>query len=230
MIGILIELVASWLLLWFISKKQLTALGLQPTKSRTIDLGVGVLLAAGCCTVYQIATTFFAGNSWAFNQRFNLQTLPGSIWWTLKSVLFEELLFRGALLYIALEKLSMRKACILSGICFGIYHWFSYNALGNPVAMALIFIMTGIFGLMLAYAFAKTKSLYLPVGLHFGWNLLNIVVFSNGPLGQQLFIKTNEHRLEGIISLIAFLFQILALPLLTFLYLRRFSGRREHLD
>jgi len=89
--------------------------------------------------------------------------------------------------------------------------------------------MTGIFGLVLAFAFAKTKSLYLPVGLHFGWNLFNIVVFSNGPLGEQIFIKTNGNQLQGILSLLVFLFQVFALPLLTFWYLKRFSGRKPAL-
>lgn len=141
---------------------------------------------------------------------------------TLKSVLFEELIFRGALLYIAIKKLGIKKGCFLSSVCFGTYHWFSYNAFGNPVQMVIIFLTTTIFGLMLAFAFAKTKSLYLPVGLHFGWNLFNIVVFSNGPLGQQIFIKTNENHPQGFLSLFVFQFQVFALPLFTYLYFKRF--------
>ncbi|MFP7657140.1 CPBP family glutamic-type intramembrane protease [Chryseobacterium proteolyticum] len=80
--------------------------------------------------------------------------------------------------------------------------------------------MTGIFGLMLAFAFAKTKSLYLPFGLHLGWNIFNIVIFSNGPLRQQVLIKANENKPEGLISLFIFLFQIFALPILVYWYLR----------
>jgi membrane protease YdiL (CAAX protease family) len=227
MIGILAELIISWLLLWFIEKKHLSVLGLKPTKSRIINLSAGLLLAAFSCTIYQVMTTAFANNSWSLNKQLTLQTILVSSWWTLKSVLFEELIFRGALLYIAIERLGIRKACILSAVCFGIYHWFSYNAFGNPVQMIIIFFMTAIFGLVLAFAFAKTTSLYLPVGLHFGWNLFNIVVFSNGPLGQQIFIKTNENQLQGILSLFVFLFQIFALPLLTYLYFKKFlKGNR----
>jgi len=229
MIGIIVELIISRLLLWFIEKKNLSVLGFTPTRNRMMNLCAGILLAALTCTVYHILTTSFAGNGWTLNKNFTIQRTLSSVWWTLKSVLFEELIFRGALLYVAIKKFGVKIACIISAACFGFYHWFSYNAFGDPVQMVIIFFMTGIFGLVLAFAFAKTKSLYLPVGLHFGWNLLNIVVFSNGPLGQQIFIKTNGNQLQGILSLLVFLFQVFALPLLTFWYLKRFSGREPAL-
>jgi len=226
MIGIIVELIISWLLLWFIVKKHLSVLGFKPTKSRAVQLIVGLLLAAFCCTVYHIATIAVVNNNWTLNKQLTVQTVLAGSWWVLKSVIFEELIFRGALLYIAIKKIGIIKACILSAVCFGIYHWFSYNAIGNPVQMIVIFLITAIAGLMFAFAFAKTNSLYLPIGLHFGWNLFDIVVFSNGPLGQQIFIKSNEQQPQGGLSLLIFLFQVLALPLLTFWYLRRFSKQQ----
>ncbi len=226
MIGIIVELGISWLLLWLIAGKNLSVLGLKPTKSRMLSLLVGLLLAAISCTAYQVMTTGFAGNSWVFNEHLTLQLIVTGIWWTLKSVLFEELIFRGALLYLAIEKFGTRTACLLSAACFGIYHWFSFGCFGNPFQMTILFFMTGIFGLALAFGFAKTSSLYLPIGLHFGWNMVNIVVFSNGPLEQQVFIKANDNPLEGILSLLVFLFQVLALPILTLLYIRWFMKQR----
>jgi len=220
MIGIIAELIISGLLLWYIDKKKLSVLGLQPNTSRMTNWISGFLLAAFVCILYHMMSKIFAGNSWVVNKHITSQAIATSSWWTLKSVLFEEFIFRGALLYLAIERWGIKKACYLSAVCFGIYHWFSYNALGNLFQMAIIFLMTGIFGLMLAFAFAKTKSLYLPVGLHLGWNIVNIVVFSNGPLGQQIFIKANENKPEGILSLFIFLFQIVALPLLVYWYLK----------
>jgi membrane protease YdiL (CAAX protease family) len=117
--------------------------------------------------------------------------------------------------------LGIRLACIISAVAFGIYHWFSDEVFGDPIKMILIFITTGILGLMFAYAFASTKSLYLPIGLHFGWNLVTIVVFSQGPLGQQLLTITNGQRLPSVLSILFFLFQVLALPLFTYWYVRR---------
>jgi len=91
--------------------------------------------------------------------------------------------------------------------------------------MIFVFIMTGIAGIMFAFAFAKTKSLYLPFGLHFGWNLVTTVVFSSGPLKQQIFIRENENRPEGILSLVIFLFQLFALPLINYWYLKRLERK-----
>ncbi|MDH6252167.1 membrane protease YdiL (CAAX protease family) [Chryseobacterium sp. H1D6B] len=220
MIGIIIELIISWLLLWYIDKKKLSVLGFRPSRNRITNWIIGFLLAASVCTLYHVMSKILADNGWIINKHMTTQILLTSSWWTLKSVIFEELIFRGALLYLAIGRLGIKKACYLSAVCFGIYHLFSYNAFGNPFQMLIIFLMTGIFGLMLAFAFAKTKSLYLPFALHLGWNLFNIVVFSNGPLGQQIFIKINENKLEGILSLFVFLFQIFALPLLVYWYLR----------
>lgn len=214
MAGIIVELIISWLLLWFFEKKHLTDLGISIQSKRMRDLGYGLLGAAICCTVYHLLTSLH----WRVNKMITLN----SIWWVLKSVLFEELAFRGALLYIAIRKLGITKACILSALCFGIYHIFSYEVYGNPGAALLVLVITGLIGLALAYAFANTQSMYLPIGLHLGWNLINILVFSAGPLGKQLFVKAGSAALTGIPSLLVFLLQIFALPLFTAWYLKKF--------
>ncbi len=153
--------------------------------------------------------------------------LLNGVGWNIKSVLFEELIFRGALLFIVIRKIGEVKACFLSAVCFGIYHWFSFGAFGNPVQMVFIFFMTGIAGLAFAFAFAKTKSLYFPIGLHLGWNLCTNILFSNGPMGQQLFIRENKNKQDGVLSLAIFLFQVAALPLITYGYLKLLSSKRS---
>jgi len=227
MAGIIVELIISWLLLWFISKKHLSVLGFRPTKSRVTNLGVGLLIAASCCTIYQMMTTAFVNNSWILNKQVTAKAILESSRWNLVSVLYEELIFRGALLYIAIKKLGVTKACILSAVCFGIYHWFTFNVFGNPFMMVITFLMTAIVGFSWAFAFAKTSSLYLPIGLHFGWNLFCMVVFSNGSSGQAIFVRMNENQLQGLLSWLVFIFQVFALPLLTFWYLDRLSKKQK---
>jgi len=220
MIGILVELILSWLLLWLFDKSNLLSLGIRPTKERIYNFLLGFFVASFFCIFYYFTTASLADNNYTLNKEFTVTQFFKSSSWTLNSVLFEELIFRGAMLYIAIKKLGIRRACIISAIAFGIYHWFSYGAFGNPIQMLLVFIMTGIWGLMFAFAFAKTKSLYLPIGIHFGWNLINIVIFSNGPLGHQLLFSSNENKLEGLLSLLFFIMQIIALPILTYLFLK----------
>jgi membrane protease YdiL (CAAX protease family) len=119
-----------------------------------------------------------------------------------------------------IEKLGAKTACIISAIAFGVYHWFSYNAFGNPVQMTVIFFMTAIWGWMFAFAFAKTKTLYLPVALHFGWNLVSTVIFSQGPLGNQLLVSSSSEKLDGFLSWVLFAFMVFALPLIVYWFLR----------
>jgi hypothetical protein len=223
MIGILIQLAVSWLLLWLADKKDLTALGLKPTTERLLNFTFGFILSATVFSIYCLVTTFLTGNSWTINNEFSVSDFLSSTWWTTNSVIFEELIFRGALLYILIQKTNEWKACLISAIAFGIYHWFSFGILGDPVQMIYVFISTGIAGLMFAFAFSKTKSLYLPTGLHLGWNLFNIVVFSQGPLGQQYLISSNNGQfLTGLSSIALQLFQVVGLPLLVYIYLKKY--------
>src|SRR6185295_22522 len=113
MAGLLIELVISWLVLWFFDKKNLLALGISPTKSRLGNLFFGFFTAAICCAIYYLSITAFSNNSWKLNEGFTAQTFAAGSWWTLNSVLFEELIFRGALLYIAVQKFGTKTAGIL---------------------------------------------------------------------------------------------------------------------
>lgn len=230
MLGILVQLLISALLLWLLYKKSLLVLGIAPDKERLTWLSMGFLTAAAVCASYHMLVSLLTTTSWSAHPNATPRSIASASWWTLRSVLFEELIFRGALLYIAIQKLGTKTACTASAIAFGVYHWFSYGALGNPVQMIFVFLMTGIWGFMLAAAFARTRSLYLPVALHFGWNWVHTVVFSQGPLGPQLLVAGNAKALEGIPSLVLFLYQVFALPLIVFFYLRWRYGRKKSLQ
>ena len=111
------------------------------------------------------------------------------IWWNVKSVLFEELIFRGVLFYILIKKLGPLKAIAISATAFGIYHWYSHEVIGNIPQMAITFVTTGVMGLLYAYGYAKTFSLYIPIAIHLGWNLTRSVIFSETVIGEQLFVQ-----------------------------------------
>lgn len=219
MTGLIVELILSWLLLWLFYKQDLGALGIVPSKAKLLNLFFGFVIAMTCCTVYYFSFSVIANYKWGLNSDFSYQKLLSGSWWTLKSVLYEELIFRGASLYILIRKIGVKSACIVSAIGFGVYHWFTAGVLGNPLQMTYIFLMTGIWGLMFAFAFARTKSLYLPIGLHFGWNLFSTMIFSQGPLGNQLLIGNGEQKLGIFFSIMVFLFQVFAVPLFTLGYL-----------
>ena len=184
-------------------------------------------MAALICGLNYFLQTIFSGSSWLFNNDFTIQSFLYSSWWNLHSVLYEELLFRGALLYLAIKFIGPKRGCVLSAICFGIYHWFSMNAFGNWWFMLYLFLGTGIMGYIFASAYAKTSSLYLPTGLHFGWNFLNNVIFSQGPLGKQLLILKAGERFSVFENIIVFTVSTFLLPICAFLYIKQLKPTRE---
>lgn len=90
--------------------------------------------------------------------------------------------------------------------------------------MLFVFIMTATFGLMLAYAFYKTRSIILPIALHLGWNIVTLTVFSNGSIGEQYLYSDPEggiKLLSGYSALLINLVLPLCLPLLVLMVLKK---------
>jgi uncharacterized protein len=130
------------------------------------------------------------------------------IWWNIKSVLFEELIFRGVIFYILIKKFGALPAITISALAFGFYHWFSYEIIGNVQQMIIVFFITGIMGLLYAYGYAKTYSLYIPVAIHFGWNFTQGFVFSKGVIGNGIFISVKKPATRNGFLLHLFLHRI----------------------
>ena len=189
MLGILVQLLLSWFIIWLFEKGNLSFLGFYPTKKRLIGFVMFFIVTAICCSSDFFMRMLFARQQWELNPKLTANLVLTGIWWNVKSVLFEELIFRGVLFYILIKKLGHTKAIIISAIAFGMYHWFSHEVFGNPVQMAITFIVTGTMGLVYAYSYTKTFSLYYPIAIHLGWNVTSSVIFSKGILGDQLFTQ-----------------------------------------
>ena len=189
MIGIFVQLALSWAFMWFFEKGNLSVLGWKPTRSRLHDFAVFFLITGLICASGFFLKIVIAKQQWQVNTNVSWALLAEGAWWNIRSVLFEELTFRGVLFYALLRKLGATKAILISSAAFGVYHWFSHNAFGNPQAMISEFIITGAMGLVLAYGYAKTWSLYIPIAIHFGWNLVQQTIFSSGPIGNHLFVE-----------------------------------------
>lgn len=222
MIGILIELAISWLLLHFLEKKSILALGFQPVAKRLKQFFIGFLITAVLCILVQLLEAYLQSSRWIINENITSGVILESFWWDVKSVLTEELLFRGALLYILMRRIGDQKGIIISAVAFGVYHWFSYGVLGNVMAMIFVFIGTGLMGYAWAWAFSKTKSILLPFGLHLGWNFVYNSIFSKGPLGEMLFVSQGGEEIMGWASLLNFLSGLVFVPILVLIYVKFF--------
>lgn len=188
MLGILVQLILSWLILHFLAKASLDVLGYRINKTSFL-LCSGLFLFTSAAAWLAYALRWWYGERWGMNPDFSLMLLVNGIWWNIKSVLFEELIFRGALFYLLIQKLGAKKALWISAATFGVYHWFSYEILGQPIPMLVIFLLTATAGLVYGYAYLKTATLYAPIAMHFAWNFTNNFVFSGGQIGKGVFVS-----------------------------------------
>lgn len=218
MLGLVVAFGISWLLLYLFERANILAIGFLPISKRLKQFLIGFFIASLLCIVVQYTESLLKNSIWIFNEKISGLTIVKSFWWDFKSILTEELIFRGAVLYILIQKTGSTKSVILSAIAFGIYHWFSYGVIGNIQAMVLVFIGTGLMGYAWAWAFAKTKSIMLPLGLHLGWNFVHNTVFSKGPLGDLLLTSEGGNELTGWFSLMNLIF----VPILVLIYVKYF--------
>ncbi|MFD5139615.1 CPBP family intramembrane glutamic endopeptidase [Streptomyces sp. NPDC058378] len=85
----------------------------------------------------------------------------------------EEVLYRGVLFRIIEERTGTWIALALTSVVFGASHLLNPDAsLWGAIAIAIEA------GGMLAAAYAATRNLWVPIGLHFGWNFAAAGIFS----------------------------------------------------
>jgi|GEM_PF-268520 len=191
MIGIFLELLITWLLLKFAVKENFSTLGLSLTRERLKYVLIGFILPIIYFCALHFSVAYVTGNPYKFNHNYTWNAFLQSGLYVLRGVIYEELLFRGFLLYILIKYTGRIKASLISAIAFGIYHWFSWNLFGQPTAMLVTFLNTGLIGFLYALLFAKTQSMYLPAALHMGSNFATMIIFSKyDSIGIQLLTKT----------------------------------------
>ncbi len=226
MLGVLVVFILCWVTLWLFKREHITVLGIKPNLRRLKEFTSGFVLMVLFCTINLLGQAYFNEVSYIRNPDYGFMESLNGIWWTFKAALLEELIFRGAILYLLIKLLGVNWGCVISAAAFGIYHWFSYQMFGSGIIpMTYVFLLTGAAGWMFAYAFAKTKSLYAPLGLHFGWIIVSIVVFSAGPLGNSLFvIKGDIVELGGWEQLLFFSWQTIIIPgIITWYLVKKYS-------
>jgi membrane protease YdiL (CAAX protease family) len=109
-------------------------------------------------------------------ERFGLATLLLFL-----AAMAEEVKLRAILFRLLEQSLGTWVAIGLSAAAFGFGHW--HNP-GATIWSSLAIAFEG--GVLLAALYAATRSLWVPLGMHWGWNLLEGPVWGTGVSGNQV--------------------------------------------
>lgn len=134
-------------------------------------VGRGVLMGLGLfCAV--IANIAFLGD-YEVDGLGSVTGAVGLVGFMAAAAATEEVVFRGVLFRIIEERAGTLISLTLTGVLFGLMH------LANPEASLWGAIAIAIeAGGMLAAAYAATRNLWVPIGVHFGWNFAAAGIFS----------------------------------------------------
>ena len=188
-------LVFLWPLLRFLHLRSFRDLQLERNPHRVRDVIAGLLLSSlplACAGVVLILAKVFL--------------LKTAIPWTSVSMitaaaavvpLIEETFFRGLLLGILLRDLRALMATFLTSFLFAIVHflkapertnevvsWYSglksighsFGQFADPIMVLAAFTTLFLIGWILADARLRTRSLWMPIGLHSGWIFVSGIV------------------------------------------------------
>jgi membrane protease YdiL (CAAX protease family) len=78
----------------------------------------------------------------------------------------EEMMFHGYAFQLLVRHLGVFATILPAGVAFGLAH------VGNQGSTILGVVNTVLWGVLLGYACYRTGALWMPIGMHFGWNVM----------------------------------------------------------
>ena len=174
----------------WLDRKSFESLGLKLNQQALIDVLAGIGIAfvqMGFIYILMLRLNWlmFEGFAWEFDP-INV-VITGVLTFFVAFIFVgwnEELLLRGYHLQTIASGTNLFWGVIISSAVFGALH------LDNPSATWVS--TAGIFfaGIYLAYGYVRTKQLWLPIGLHIGWNFFEGVVFGFPVSGLDIYALT----------------------------------------
>jgi membrane protease YdiL (CAAX protease family) len=146
---------------------QLTDIGLGWTRASRVNLGLGILGGAGAALFVLVPPLLVRAAEF---QKDSERSFDGaSILFVSVIMLFgalgEEMLFRGYGFQILLARLGPYATILPVSVVFGLAH------LNNVSSTTIAILNTIGWGVVFGVAFLRSGDLWLPIGLHFGWNV-----------------------------------------------------------
>ena len=166
-VSLLAALVATAFCVMGIDGKEFATVGLRIHGRAARDLGLGILIASGMIALVALilyllgmleitaAVSDFGRGAEILGSGILLYVLVGAS---------EEILLRGYPLQTLIRRFNVAAAIGVTSVAFGMLH------IWNPSFGWLPLANITVAGIWLGAAYVVTRSLWLPIGLHIGWN------------------------------------------------------------
>jgi hypothetical protein len=158
---------AYWGLVRLIERRSPRELALGPAPGMLI-LGIAI----GAALFSAVYAVLWARGFAHYHGIVGYSGLMAALGVSLISAIGEELVFRGVIFRLFEDSFGTLVAVVISAAVFGLLH--AANPGATVASTAAIALEAGI---LLALAYAATRSLWLPIGLHFAWNFTEGGVF-----------------------------------------------------
>jgi len=126
-----------------------------------------------------------------------LSIVIGTVGFTLVIALSEELIFRGMAIREWALKMGWPLATVFGGLYFGLAHMIGILPRISALNGAWIIISALIACVLFTAMYIRSKSLWLPIGFHLGWNLCLQLFFGTTISGQEAEFGLFRTELSG---------------------------------
>jgi membrane protease YdiL (CAAX protease family) len=157
---------ANLLTMRIFDRRPFTDIGLGGGTPALRNFGLGVLFGGGAAALMLLAP-LLAGTGHLVARAGSNAGWPSLIFYLAAIWLGaagEEMIFRGYAFQLLVQKIGPYATILPVAVIFGFAH------ASNPNSSQLGILNTMIWGVLLGYAFLRSRDLWLPIGLHYGWN------------------------------------------------------------
>jgi uncharacterized protein len=189
--GIVFEIIiftaVTWIARRFIDRRSFASLGLHLNRQALPDVLFGIAIGAvlmGLIYAFEAAAGWLNFEGWAWESMPStsvITQLIAALLLYLGVGYSEELLSRGYHLQNLWAGLNLPLALLISSGVFAALH------LGNPNADWVSTLGIFFAGFFLAYGYLRTSELWIPIGVHIGWNFFQGTIFGFPVSGTQGF-------------------------------------------
>ena len=161
-------LLANLLTMRIFDRRPFGDIGLRGGTASALNLGLGLVLGAGGAALMLVAP-LLAGTGHLVPRGDAAFGWPSLVFYLITlgvAAAGEEMIFRGYAFQLLIDKIGPFATVLPAAVVFGLAH------ASNPHSSALGILNTMLWGLVLGYAFLRSRDLWLPFGLHYGWNIV----------------------------------------------------------